>query len=126
MKAYAEKKRHSFTHLERTYISIGFSNWKEVRARFSAHESSTCHRDAFLKTITLPATVRDIGETLSLQHAQEKLEHSQCFLKILYSVCFLAKQGLPLQGDGNESDSIYLQLLRLCSEDDSRIFEWLK
>ena len=126
VKAYREKKLQCIGNLESAYISTGFANWKEARARFSAHESSTCHKDAVLKTVTLPATVRDIGEASSLQHAQDKLERRQCFLKLLSNVRFLAKQGLPLRGDGDELDSNYMQLLKLRGEDDSRVLDWLK
>ena len=56
-----------------------------------------------------------------MQHAQQKLECRQCVLKLLSNVRFLARQGLPLRGDGNECDSNYLQLLN-----DSRVFDWLK
>ena len=39
---------------------------------------------------------------------------------------FLARQGLPIRGDGDESNSNYMQLLRLRGEDDAKIFEWIK
>ena len=61
-----------------------------------------------------------------MQHAQQKLECRQCFLKLLSNVRFLARQGLPLHGDGDECDSNYLQLLKLRGEDNSRVFDWLK
>ena len=86
----------------------------------------SCHKDAVFKTVTIPSTHRDIGECLSAQHAREKLERRQCFLKLLSNVRFLARQALPLRGDGDESDSNYIQLLKLRGEDDPRIFQWLK
>ena len=79
-----------------------------------------------LKTITLPATTRDIGESLFTQHAKEKLVRRQCFLKLLSNLRFLARQGLPLRGDGDESDSNFTQLLKLRGEDDPRVFDWIK
>ena len=45
---------------------------------------------------------------------------------LLSNVRFLARQGLPLRGDGDECDSNYLQLLKLRGDDDSRVFDWLK
>ena len=58
---------------------------------------------------------------------REKLERRQCFLKVLSNVKFLARQGLPLRGHGDhESDSNFLQLMKLRGEDDSRIVDWLK
>ena len=38
----------------------------------------------------------------------------------------LARQALPIRGDGNESNSNYMQFLKLRGEDDAQIFEWLK
>ena len=73
VKAYKENKLHSSTNLETTYISTGYSNWKDASVRIAAHEASACHKDSVLRTITLPATTRDIGESLS---AQQK----KCFL----------------------------------------------
>ena len=75
---------------------------------------------------TMPATTRDIGESLSTQHAKEKLVRPQCFLKLLSNLRFLARQGLPLRGDGDESDSNFTQLLKLRGEDDPRVFDLIK
>ena len=60
-----------------------------------------------------------------MQHREEKLERCQCLLKILSNVKFLARQGLPLRGHGDESDSNFHQLLKLRSEDDPRVKTWL-
>ena len=126
VKAYKEGKLQSVGCVESTYISKGYNNWKDAAVKFSAHEDSACYKTAILKTITIPSTHADIGESLSSQHAQEKLERQKCFLKLLSNVRFLARQALPLQGDGDESDSNYIQLLKLHGEDDPRVFEWLK
>ena len=111
--------------LEYTYISTGFANWKDFSVRLPAHEATSCHKTAVLKTITLPATTRDVGEMLSAAHARDRLERRQCFLKPLSNVRFLARQALPLRGDGDESDSNFMQLLKLRGEDDARVFDWL-
>ena len=126
VKAYSQKKLDNCSSLETTYISAGYTNWKDASVKFNNHEGSRCHKDAVLKTVTIPASCRDIGETLSSQLAKEKLERRQCFLKLISSIKFLARQGLPIRGDGDESNSNYMQLLKLRGEDDARIFEWLK
>ena len=54
------------------------------------------------------------------------------FLKVLSNIRFLAQQGLPLRGHGDhesdetESDSNFVQLMKLRGEDDSRIAGWLE
>ena len=121
IRAYSQNKLLGVANLEKTYISTGFTNWKEATSRFASHEGSRCHRDALLKMVTLPATTRDIGESLSKQHSKEKLEHRQYFLKLLANVKFLSRQGLPFRGSGDGFDSNFLQLLKLRGEDDPRI-----
>ena len=39
---------------------------------------------------------------------------------------FLAKQGLPLRGDGTEDNSNFMQTLLLRAEDNAQIHEWLR
>ena len=63
----------------------------------------------------------DIGEMLPKQHALEKRSNRMYLLKVLSSLRFLARQGLPLRGDGDERDSNFYQLLLLRGEDDSTI-----
>lgn len=126
VKAYNDNKLHGVSSLEYTYISAGFANWKDSSTRLPAHETTTCHKTAVLKTITLLSTTRDVGELLSAAHSQDRLERRQCFLKLLSNVRFLARQALPLRGDGDEFDSNYIQLLKLRGEDDGRVFNWIK
>ena len=99
--------------MESTYISTGYKNWKEATTRFPMHENSRCHKDAMHKMVTLPATTRDIGKALSQQHRDEKQSNRQCFMRILSNIKFLSKQGLPLHGSGDDSDSNFLQLIKL-------------
>jgi hypothetical protein len=41
-------------------------------------------------------------------------------------VKFLARQGLPLRGHGDDSDSNFIQLYKLCGQNDPKVLEWLK
>ncbi len=88
-------------------ISTGFSNWKDASKKINKHQDSHCHKEAVLKTT---ATV-NVSEMLSSGLAKEHLEQRKCFLKVLSSVCFLSRQGLALRGDGDESDSNFMQLI---------------
>ena len=84
------------------------------------------HRDSVDKVITLPKTTKDIGETLSTKHSENKNDNRECLIKILSSLRFLGRQGLPIRGDGDDTDRNYTQLLTVRGEDDSRMLEWLK
>ena len=68
--------------------------------------------------VILPATTQDIGEQLSSQHARDKEQNRRMLLKITSCVRFLARQGLSLRGDGDETNSNFLALLSLREEDD--------
>lgn len=75
--------------------------------------------------ITLPATTVHIGTLLSRQHAKEMENNQVMLIKILSCVKFLARQGLALRGDGDESDGNFLQLLTFLDED-GMVNDWLK
>ena len=92
---------------------------------FRKHEQSLCHKEAIEMIVTLPATVHDVGEMISQQHAMEKDKNRKVFLHILSSIRFLARQGLPLRGDKDEGDSNFMQMLQLKAEDNPSIGDWL-
>ena len=56
----------------------GFSNWKDASVAFKKHDSSKCHRDSVDVVITLLKTTKDIGETLSTKHAEDKNHNRDC------------------------------------------------
>ena len=125
--AYKKSHLHSIPCLEQTFISTGFSNWKDAIAKFTKHESSQCHKESVLKTVTLPATTSDVGEMLSSQIAVERLYRRKCLLKLLSNARFLARQGLAFRGDGHEeSDSNFMRLIHLRSEDNAKLVDWIK
>ena len=101
---------------EPSFITRGFSNWKDAsgeRGAFNRHESSICHKTAFEAVVTLPKTTKDVGELLSVQHAEEKAVNRKNLLVIAENIKFLARQGLALRGDGSDNDSNFHQLLLL-------------
>ena len=88
--AYCQKKLDNCSNLETSRISTGYKNLKDA----SVHEKSRYHKDAVTKTVAIPASCRDISETLLSQLANEKLERRQCFLKLMSSIRFLSRQAL--------------------------------
>ena len=126
MKAKKEGKLNWSANADQAFITHGFYNWKDAVVKYAQHETSKCHKEAVLKVITLPATTRDVAESLSAHHKHEKIKSRQCFLKILSTIRFLGRQGLALRGHGNESDSNFTQLMKLQGEDDPAIEGWLE
>ena len=98
---------------EPAFLVNGFTNWKDATRNFTKHGTCDFHRSA---AAALTNRV-DIGEMLSKQYATEKRANREYLLKILSSVRFLARQGLPLRGDMDETNSNFYQLLMLRGED---------
>ena len=126
--AFKQKKLRSGA-ADAAFITKGYQNWKDATSSFRNHESSACHKEAVEKMVTIPATNRDVGECLSTSFALERKCNQACFLKLISSIRFLARQGLALRGDGSgEPDSNFLQLLKLSAdyEQDGKLNEWMK
>lgn len=102
---------------ERSFIIKGFTNWKDAIRIFVKHESCCFHKQAVMAL----SNHADVGEMLSVQHAKEKKLNREYLLKVLSTIRYLARQGIPLRGDGNEKDSNFYQLLVLRGEDISCI-----
>ena len=66
------------------------------------------------------------GELQSADHQAEKARNREMFLLVLQNIRFLARQGLPLRGDGDEFGSNFTQLLRLRGVDHEGIDSWLR
>ena len=122
IKAYRDKKL-TVSNADKVFITNGFFNWKDACVKFGIHEQSNCHKESVEKIVTLPSSIKDVGEILLNEHNQEKLQRQQVLLS---NIRFLARQALPLRGDGNEVDSNFIQLLLLSSNDDKQIKEWVQ
>ncbi len=53
-----------------------------------------------------------ISTHLNRQHAIEVAKNKKILLKILSCIKYLARQGLPLRGHDDDSDSNFIQLLK--------------
>ncbi|XP_068704855.1 zinc finger MYM-type protein 1-like [Montipora foliosa] len=117
------------------FTKNGFCNWKnalEKKKGFQKHESSDSHMEAVARYVTAPATViGDVGDLLCEEHALEKSKNRKILLTILSNIRYLARQALPLRGDWNtetmcEVNSNFHQLLKLRSQENPEIIEWLQ
>ena len=77
------------------------------------------------RIVELPKTCPYVGEMLSREHATEEGQNRKCLLKIISNLKFLARQELPVRGDGDETDSNFIQLLKLRGQDDPLLKCWL-
>jgi len=53
------------TNKDLTFITRGFSNWKDVIDCFCYYEKSKCHLESLELMVKLPSSVHDVGEVLS-------------------------------------------------------------
>ena len=63
---------------------------------------------------------------LSSQIARDRLQRRKCLLKLLSNARFLARQGLAFRGDKVESDSNFMIVIHLRSEDNAMLVDWIK
>ena len=95
LKAKEEKKIVWSHNAEAAFLTKGFTNWKDARAKFDKHNLSSCHKEAHLKVVELPVATKDIGESLSNQLHRDRLERRHCFLKLVSNCRFLARPRPP-------------------------------
>ena len=69
-----------------SFTNKGFTNWKDAIRIFAKHESSDAHKQS---TMCISSNT-DIAELLSTQHAHEKEQNHNNFLKVLSSIHYLA------------------------------------
>lgn len=112
---------------ETAFISTGYKNWSDAATKgrgFDKHNRSESHREAHQRVHLIPRQCQDVGEQLSFAHLEEKSANRQALLKILSNVRFLARQALPLRGDGDGSNSNFTQLYLLREEDNPVLKKW--
>ena len=100
-------------------IGTEFSNWKDCVAKIPKHMQSDHHIEAHSALYVLPTQTKDKDELQDIDHATKKPGNQQILLTILQNVRFLARQGLPLKGDGTEDNSNFMQTLLLRAEDNA-------
>lgn len=79
-----------------TFVSGGFSNWKNALTKFREHESSNTQKESAMKL----AARRGVGidAQLSSQLRNQQAHHRTMLMRLLESIQFLVRQGLPLRG----------------------------
>ena len=107
-------------------IFNGFHTWKEAIRCLNAHEQTTTCERAVELLITIPETIRDVGEMLSSSLATKKNANWQVLRKVTQNILLLVKQRIPLHRDGTEEDGNFMQLLKLCSIDNPHIDSFIQ
>lgn len=125
IKAYNENKLSSQLK-EKAFICDGFNNWKKATNRFREHQSCNSHSEAVERVVTLPKGTKDVGESISDQYKDICMDNRKYLITVLSNIKYLARQGLPLRGDADETNSNFIQLLKLRSIDNPTILSYLE
>ena len=75
---------------------------------FNTHEKNGAHKMAVECLVTFPTSYRNAGEMLSSQYALDKQNNRDYLLKVFQNMQFLARQGIAIRGDQDESDSNFM------------------
>ena len=74
--------------------------------------------------VTIPSTKGDVGELVNKKYAGEK---DQFLWKVLPNIRFLARQALPIRGNGKGEPNLnFNELYHLWGEDNLFSMEWTK
>ena len=87
------------TTAEASFLYKGCQNWKDACVVFPRHEESLFHKCAVQAVINLPATTRDVADSLSWQAAETKKGNRSCLLQVMISLRFIAGQGPTIRAD---------------------------
>ena len=101
---------------DQAYISKGFSNWKNSLGSFRGHQSLSCHKAASCYHLVSP-NCADVGELLDKQVNQQRQVERKYLLDVIRCLCYLGRQGIPLQGHNGNNNFTQLLLLLLGSKD---------
>ena len=115
--------------VEEAFVKKGYYNWKNARSTgkgFNTHESSKCHPQVVHRLLTVPTGTQDISLALEKNLSNVQRQNRESLLKVILSVCYLARLGLPLPGKKDDKKSNFQQLLKLRAENDPVFTEWLK
>ena len=132
-----ERKMPMTGYMDTIFSALGFYNWKKAVEKFSKHERSACHLHALMMITAAKTVGMDVGDKLSVDHAEQMALNRKCLLAIISSIQFLARQGLALSGTYTNSDdhlngirgevdSNFMQLLLLRKQEVPGFDTWLQ
>ena len=93
--------------------------WNDATTVFDKHQASTAHHEAIESLMLLPSQIQgDVGEMCNHSHKEEKKANRKMFMHILKITRFLVRQWLPSRGHNDDTESNFIQLLRLHKAND--------
>lgn len=72
---------------------------RKPQCDFEEYANSKCHKEAVERSFTLPNVLKNVGESLSKQHPEQKRDNRDCFLgRCLGVKNFEQKQNISIRG----------------------------
>lgn len=66
LKRLLREKVINIKYIELTYISHGYTDWKDATTNFTKYKQSKCHTDAVMNIVTIPKSIwGDVQKILS-------------------------------------------------------------
>ena len=100
-------------HCKSAFVNDGFKNFKKALERCREHEKSAMHTEAVMKLVAIESKSSGIGAQLSTQVLTDQRHHREMLMKLIGSIKFLARQGLPLRGHHEDNESFQGNLYQL-------------
>ena len=97
-----------------SFVKMGYSNWKNARSNdkgFHQHKNSKCHQKAMQNLIEIPKFTKNVATIFKTNMTETKRENRISTLNIISCLHYLARQGLPFRGHGDEKDANFNQLI---------------
>ena len=92
---------------------------QEVRTKvFINMNPQTVTNKLSKRLIKIPKSTEDVSEMIKTNSTEVQSQNRACLIKIISYLRYLARQGLPLRGHGNDQDSNFKQLLKCRPADD--------
>ena len=104
---------------ERTFISIGFKNWKKTIDKFNNHKQSCSHIDNIECILSLESN-RTILTQINEHFTAYQIIWRGILNKITTAIKYLSSEGMALR-EHQSDDRHFLNLLKLRAEDDTNI-----
>lgn len=117
-------------HYSPAFVDDGFKNLKKALQKFRDHECSIMHQESVIKVAATSDTVAGIDVQLCTQLESDQQYHRRMLMKLLRSIRFLARQGLPFRGHREDIETTangnFLQLLLFQAQECPELDTWLR
>ena len=104
-------------NIEDAYTTKGFRLWKKAPQCFEEHQKIHCHKSAALYHVVI-LKCKDVGEMTNDNLVNVSEKERKYLLNVIRCLRYLARQGIALQGNGNNFNFMQ-EMMLLGTKDES-------